>query len=625
MRLTKISRLVGISSLVSLYALVSAFAFFLAYWIRFDCQLTGQFNEFVPQMVRVGPWVIFIQVFSLILIGQATVLPTYFSVIDLKRQLIAITPSTFGLLFGMQAAGDHIPYGVRILDFGLFALFLTGARLLLRYFGESQRRAKDFPGGDLSCVAKATVIVGAGSTGSSLVRELLSKPGLHLRPVAFFDDDEAKWGQNLHGVKIVGCPELLRKAPWKDSVRKVIIAMPTARVSRVGEVARIAAQIGIACETVPALHQLLSGSVRIPQLRSIQIQDLLQRTPIELDQAGILGVLKDQVVIVTGGGGSIGSELCRQILVQLPRLLVLIERSEVQIFQIEQDLIKTGAGSVLVPVVADINDVDRIRSVFEKYRPSVLFHAAAHKHVPMMEIQPGEAIFNNAFGTVNLARVALEFGLERFVFISTDKAINPTNVMGASKRMAEIFLQAFHAANPGSTRFMSVRFGNVLGSSGSVVPIFQKQIAEGGPITVTHPEVTRYFMTIPEAVGLVLQAAALGVGGEIFVLDMGVPVKIVDLARQLIVLSGYQADVDIEIKFTGLRPGEKLFEELSHQNENLVATGHSKIFRFVCEPSDLGEVESSFRRIELMLNTSDTSKLKLMMQQVVPDYNPYLN
>ena len=456
------------------------------------------------------------------------------------------------------------------------------------------------------------MIVGAGSTGSSLVRELLSKPSLHLRPVAFFDDDKAKWGQNLHGVKIVGSPELLLKLPWRDSVRKVIIAMPTARVSRVGEVAQIAVQIGVVSDTVPALDQMLSGSLRVSQLRSIQIQDLLQRTPIDLDQAGIVGVLKNQVVMVTGGGGSIGSELCRQILGQFPRLLVLVERSEVQIFQIEQDLLKMGAGSSLISVVTDINDVGRIRSIFERYRPSVLFHAAAHKHVPMMENQPEETILNNSFGTANLARMALEFGLERFVFISTDKAINPTNVMGASKRMAEIFLQAFHAANPVSTRFMAVRFGNVLGSSGSGVPTFQRQIAEGGPITVTYPEVTRYFMTIPEAVGLVLQAAALGVGGEIFVLDMGAPVKIVDLARQLIALSGYQVDIDIDIKFIGLRPGEKMFEELSHQNENLVATRHPKIFRFVCKPYDLGEVESSFRRIELALNTSDTMKLKLM-------------
>jgi FlaA1/EpsC-like NDP-sugar epimerase len=343
-----------------------------------------------------------------------------------------------------------------------------------------------------------------------------------------------------------------------------------------------------------------------------------------LDQAGIRSLIRDQIVVVTGAGGSIGSELCRQILNHAPRSLILIDRSEVQLFQIEQELIERGARGVIVALVADVVDTVRIREILQRHRPDALFHAAAHKHVPMMESQPGEAIRNNSLGTANLARLAHECGVGRFVLISTDKAINPTNVMGASKRLAEIFLQAFSAANPTPTRFIAVRFGNVLGSSGSVVPIFQKQIAAGGPITVTHPEVTRYFMTIPEAVGLVLQAGALGQGGEIFVLDMGEPVKIVDLATKMIELSGYRAGEDIEIQFSGLRPGEKLFEELSHHKEKLTETGHPKIFRFVCQPPDLLQVEAFLSGIQLQLNNAEPSEIKLSIQLFVPEYRPYL-
>ena len=308
----------------------------------------------------------------------------------------------------------------------------------------------------------------------------------------------------------------------------------------------------------------------------------------------------------------------------MPKQLLLLERSEVQLFPIEQELLAAGGIEVVVPQVADGTDHAQIRDIFRRYRPSVIFHAAAHKHVPMMEGQPGEALRNNALGTANLARLAHETGVGRFVLISTDKAINPTNVMGASKRLAEIFLQAFQKANPGPTRFMAVRFGNVLGSSGSVVPTFQRQIAAGGPVTVTDPEMRRYFMTIPEAVGLVLQAGALGEGGEIFVLDMGEPVKIADLARQMISLSGLRPDVDIQIQYTGLRPGEKLFEELSHSGEQLTETGHSLIFRFVCSPLPLSRVEEFLNRVSAMTYTAPPADLKQALLELVPEYQPYV-
>jgi FlaA1/EpsC-like NDP-sugar epimerase len=473
-------------------------------------------------------------------------------------------------------------------------------------------------------VARSTAIIGAGDAGAAIARELLKKPSLRLKPVVFFDDDPLKWNQRLHGIPIAGKPELLRETKWQTQLRKIIIAMPSAPASRLGEIARLAAEAGIPSDIIPALDQLVAGRVKFAQLRPVQIEDLLRRSPVLLDQAGIQSLIHDQVLVVTGAGGSIGAELCRQIVNQAPRSLILIDRSEVQLFQIEQELIERGARGVIVPLVADIADPARIREIFQRHRPAAVFHAAAHKHVPMMENQPGEAIRNNSLGTANLARLAHECGVGRFVLISTDKAINPTNVMGASKRLAEIFLQAFSAANPSPTRFMAVRFGNVLGSSGSVVPIFQKQIAAGGPVTVTHPEVTRYFMTIPEAVGLVLQAGTLGQGGEIFVLDMGEPVKIVDLASQMIELSGYRAGEDIEIQFSGLRPGEKLFEELSHQKERLTETGYPKIFRFVCQPPDLSQVEVFLSRLQRQLEDAEPSEIKRTIQEFVPEYRPYL-
>jgi len=337
-------------------------------------------------------------------------------------------------------------------------------------------------------------------------------------------------------------------------------------------------------------------------------------------------MIQGRVLMVTGAGGSIGSELCRQIALFNPSRLLLLDQSEVQLFQIEQELMERGFGGVIKPLVVDILDELRLKHVFERFQPEIIFHAAAHKHVPMMEAQPSEAIKNNSFGSACLAKLAGEFGADRFVMISTDKAINPTNVMGASKRLAEMYVQALAAGKNGAkTKFMAVRFGNVLGSSGSVIPTFKKQIASAGPIKVTHPDVTRYFMTIPEAVGLVMQSGAIGQGGEIFVLDMGEPVKIVDLARQLIELSGLVPDEDIDIEFVGLRPGEKLFEELQHTDENMQPTEHEKIFCFVSEPRKLEEIEAIFDGLRPILHSAEPAELKLKLKQAVPEYKPYLS
>lgn len=613
-------RLFRFLALFGLYSLVSLSAFLAAYLVRFDGNIPG---HYMVQLWNAVAWVVLVQTCVLVAAGQANVLPTYFSLIDLRVLLFSNALSCI-LLFAVSALlGAGIPRGIVILDMFLLTGGVATARASLRYWGERQR-SRQVADPAVKGVARSTAIIGAGDAGAAIARELLKKPSLRLKPVVFFDDDPLKWNQRLHGIPIAGKPELIRETKWQTQLQKIVIAMPGASASRLGEIARLAAEVGIPSDIIPALDQLVAGRVKIAQLRPVQIEDLLRRSPVLLDQAGIRGLIRDQVIAVTGAGGSIGAELCRQILNQAPRLLILIDRSEVQLFQIEQELIERGACGVIVALVADITDPLRIREILQRHRADVLFHAAAHKHVPMMECQPGEAIRNNSLGTANLARLAHECGVGRFVLISTDKAINPTNAMGASKRLAEIFLQAFSAANPSPTRFMAVRFGNVLGSSGSVVPIFQKQIAAGGPITVTHPEVTRYFMTIPEAVALVLQAGALGQGGEIFVLDMGEPVKIADLATQMIELSGYRAGEDIEIQFSGLRPGEKLFEELSHHKERLTETGHPKIFRFVCQPPDLSQVEVFLSELQLQLNNPDPSDIKRSIQRFVPEYRPYL-
>jgi FlaA1/EpsC-like NDP-sugar epimerase len=606
--------------LIGMYSVISAASFASGYLVRFDCAIPLEYRN---QMFRLMPFALVAKTAILIAFGQASTLPTYFSLVDLRLLIISVAVSTLVTFSGATFAGQHVSRGVIVIDFLLFLGGITSARAALRYIGERRRAGRRLNQAGQS-VVRPTGIVGAGDAGAAVVRELLNKPSLRLKPVVFFDDDPLKWHQRLHGIPIVGKPELLRETKWQMQLRKVIIAMPGATTARLGEIARLTAEVGIPSDTIPALDQLVAGRVKVAQLRPVQIEDLLRRSPVLLDQAGIRSLIRDQVVAVTGAGGSIGAELCRQILNQAPRSLILIDRSEVQLFQIEQELIERGARGMVVPLVADVVDPVRIREILRRHRPDVLFHAAAHKHVPMMESQPAEAIRNNSLGTANLARLAHESGVGRFVLISTDKAINPTNVMGASKRLAEIFLQSFSAANPNPTRFMAVRFGNVLGSSGSVVPIFQKQIAAGGPITVTHPEVTRYFMTIPEAVGLVLQAGALGQGGEIFVLDMGEPVKIVNLATQMIELSGYRAGQDIEIQFSGLRPGEKLFEELSHHKERLTETGHPKIFRFICQPPDLSQVEFFLSELQLQLNNAEPSEIKRSIQRFVPEYHPYL-
>jgi FlaA1/EpsC-like NDP-sugar epimerase/UDP-N-acetylmuramyl pentapeptide phosphotransferase/UDP-N-acetylglucosamine-1-phosphate transferase len=604
--------------LLLLYTTTLAASFWLAYELRFDFETPPA--RALERLQTLG-WLIPLKLASLLLFRQFQGLLSYFSVPDLRRIFYALAiPSLVPTALWYASGGQLAPSrGIILVDFVLSCLGIAGIRLAFRLLRERSQAARGLPQR-----SRRVAIIGAGDAGANLARDLLAKRGLGLFPILFLDDDPGKWGSRLYNLPVQGPPEKLlqHKARW--GVEEVIIAMPSAPAKRIGEIVKLLQAARLKFETVPSLDQLATGKVKVSQLRSVEIQDLLHREPVVLEHDNIRRLLHRRVVMVTGAGGSIGGELCRQIAEFRPARLLLVDQSEVQMFQTEQELVELGYRDIILPLVADICDAARMTFIFERFRPEVLFHAAAHKHVPMMESQPSEAIRNNTLGTVQLAELAARHAVDRFVLISTDKAINPTSVMGATKRLAEIFVQSLHAARPTGTKFMAVRFGNVLGSSGSVIPVFKKQIAAGGPVRVTHPEVTRYFMTIPEAVGLVLQSCAQGTGGEIFILDMGQPVKIVDLAHQLIELSGLRPGEDIEIEFTGLRPGEKLFEELSHAREDTTPTGHRKILRLRTDPAPLEEVRQKLQLIESRLYAVSRNELKLLLTTAVPEYVPDL-
>jgi FlaA1/EpsC-like NDP-sugar epimerase len=609
--------------LVISYAAALAASLWLGYQVRFNFGVPADTEQ---TFALVFAWVIGFKLFCLWRFGQLDALLDYFSLSDFSHLSWILFVTSF-VVFGVstQLGSNYAPpRGVVVADFSFSVLALTAIRLAFRQT-QTRGTAAARTSGQPRQRTRRAGIIGAGLVGTALAQEFATRHDLGLQAVAFFDDDRMKWGKHVHNVPVVGSPETLLNDKADLELEEVIIAMPSAPARRVTEIVRTLERLRIKFSTVPSIYELTTGQAKVSQLRSVDVQNLLGREQVRLATEDIRHLLRDRVVMVTGAGGSIGSELCRQISSYLPRTLLLVEQSEVQLFQIEQELIDSGFGKFLVPLAANVQDESRLEQIFRRYQPETVFHAAAHKHVPMMESQPGEAVKNNTLGTLRLAETCLRHGTDRFVLISTDKAINPTSVMGASKRLAEMCVQSLYAKNPAGTRFMAVRFGNVLGSSGSVVPIFNKQIAGGGPVTVTHPDMRRYFMTIPEAVGLVLQSAALGSGGEIFMLDMGQPVKIVDLARQLIKLSGFVPDQDIRIEFTGLRPGEKLFEELSYQDEKITATHHPKIMRLLCEPPDFEGVRVSLLNLARQADQLGADEIKCFLKSAVREYQPQLN
>ncbi len=610
-------RLLRHSTVVLVYILMTVASLGLSYLLRFEFAPPA---ETLRQLLNVLPLLIAVKLAVMVLTGQFESLLTFFSVPDFQRIVRAGALST-AVFFGIWIFSNgelSPPRSVLVMDAVFFIGLVSGLRLFMRNIREQWESFSAATERHLEPVA----IIGAGEAGARLAQQFMRHSGFGLNPVVFLDDDHGKWGQQLHGLRIAGDASWLLGPNVPTSLRRVIIAMPSASRRRIRAIIELLEGKGFRLDTIPSINDLLESKTSLARLRPIQIDDLLGRDPAHLDSESIRQMLTGQVVAVTGAGGSIGSELCRQILRYQPEQLLLIEQSEGLLFIIEQELVEAGFKSLIVPLVADICDAERIAGIFAEHQPAILFHAAAHKHVPMMESQPVEAIKNNAMGTARLARNALQAGVKRFVLISTDKAINPTSVMGATKRMAEMFLQALFGAHPAETKFMCVRFGNVLGSSGSVVPIFQKQIAAGGPVEVTHPEMTRYFMTIPEAVGLVLQSGMMGRGGEIFLLDMGKPVKILTLARSLILLQGLKPDEDIPIQFTGLRPGEKMFEELNYNTEELQPTSHHKVFRLTTAAAALEMVAARLAELEANLGRATPDDLKRQMTRLVPEYTP---
>jgi len=470
--------------------------------------------------------------------------------------------------------------------------------------------------------SKRVLIFGAGEAGVIIVKEMKMHPELKSTPVAIIDDDIFKQGKKINGVPIVGQRKDIVKVVEKKQIDEIIIATPSASKKDINEIFAECSKTQCKVKILPSVSQLIDESVVLQRVRDVNIEDLLGREPVNLDVNEVASYIKGQVVLVTGGGGSIGSELCRQIAEFEPKKLIILDNYENNAYDIQNELLHNKPGLELCTIIANIREKQRMESIFRMYKPDVVFHAAAHKHVPLMEANPTEAIKNNVFGTLNVAECADKYGVKRFVLISTDKAVNPTNIMGATKRIAEMIIQALNRNS--KTEFVAVRFGNVLGSNGSVVPLFKKQIEQGGPVTVTHPEVTRFFMTIPEAVQLVIQAGAMAKGGEIFVLDMGEPVKIVDLARNLIKLSGYEPDIDINIEYTGLRPGEKLYEELLLKEEGLEATKNNKIY--VAKPihTDLALLKRELDCLKEII-TNNPEGISDYIKLIVPTYKKVEN
>ena len=513
--------------------------------------------------------------------------------------------------FNIQAFGDKFPDSVFVLDFAGTIALVCGARLAVRLYHEEVRPAVDG-------VAPKLLILGAGNAGENVAREILRMPVSRYRVVGFLDDDETKWGAQIHGFEVLGAIKDIKSICAEYAVDEILIAIPSATRERLRKVVEVCQGANLRFKTLPALEDLIAGRASVKEIRDVDINDLLGRAPVKLDEVQIGQFIRDRVIMVTGAGGSIGSEMCRQIARFRPRRLVLVEQAEPGLFPIDQELRRAFQQIDVVPYIADICDRGRLEWIFEHEQPSAVFHAAAHKHVPMMECNPGEAVKNNIRGTRTVADAATKFQCEKFVMISTDKAVNPTSVMGCSKRIAEMYIQALDARS--ETQFVTVRFGNVLGSSGSVIPIFKEQIARGGPVTVTHPEMVRYFMTIPEASQLVLQAASMGNGGEIFVLDMGEQVKIVDLAREMITLSGFRPGVDIKIEFCGTRPGEKLYEELAIDGEGVSRTAHPKIGIWQNIPVDWDTLLQQIDKLVADADRLGREDARRRLKQIVPEF-----
>ncbi len=546
-------------------------SYVLALYIRFEGEVMG--NQFTSYMAKYREHFLYITLIKIIVFLFLKLYKPvwkYASIEELMTIVMASLLSNAGVLSYMVIVKAILPRSIYIIVALLDMILIGGVRFAYRALFTV---GANF-GGHRNM--KNVLIVGGGDAGAMVIREYKNHSQLGSRPVAIIDDNKSKQGQMINGVPVLGTREDIPRLVEEKKISEIIIAIPSADRKEIKALVDIGKRTKAKLKIVPGMFELIDGKVSISSIRDVDIEDLLGRDPIKVDLNEISSYLTGNTVLVTGGGGSIGSELCRQIARFSPKRLIILDIYENSAYDIQNELLRDNQGLDLATYIGSVRDKDRIREIMERERPQVVFHAAAHKHVPLMEFSPKEAIKNNVLGTLNMAQAADLYKVKKFVMISTDKAVNPTNIMGASKRICEMIVQSMNQVS--QTDFVAVRFGNVLGSNGSVIPLFKKQIAEGGPVTVTHEEVIRYFMTIPEAVQLVIQAGAMAEGGEIFILDMGDPVRIIDLAKDLIRLSGFEPDVDIPIKITGLRPGEKLFEELLLEEEGITATKHNKIF-----------------------------------------------
>lgn len=592
-------------------ALLLATALFVSLWLRFDGVVPstemGLLLRHMPVLIGAKLLIYWLTRMYRVYWGHASI-----------AEMLHILGST---LLGNILTSGYLLLFVRGFPRGvlpivwLMDMFLIGGSRYLR-------RAKNTGGLHWHAQkdAKHVLIIGAGEAGALVCRELLKHPNMKLHPVAFVDDDPIKQNSLIHGVPVKGTRETIPGLVRDMEIDEVIFALPSATAEDRRDILELAKDTGAKIKTVPGVYEMIDESFQISEIRDVNIEDLLGREPVELDTSQLQSFLTDKVVLITGGGGSIGSELARQIVPWQPKRIVLVDIYENAVYDVEQELRRQYPDLDLSVAIESVRDKSRMDYLFAREKPHIVFHAAAHKHVPLMEVTPASAIKNNIFGTWHVVEASLQAGVEKFVLISTDKAVNPTNVMGTTKRFCERMIQAYNEVS--DTDFVAVRFGNVLGSNGSVIPLFTKQIAEGGPVTVTDPEITRYFMTIPEASQLVLQAGAMASGGEIFILHMGQPVKIVDLARDLIRLSGLEPDEDIQIEFTGLRPGEKKYEEFLIDERFTDETTHDKIY--IEKPTSYGmdRLHRNLSRLIEVLKTDDDEQMVKVLQDIVPTYHP---
>lgn len=588
-------------------------AAFLAILTRFEFRIHTIEPLFIDTLVHYAVLNTFCSICIFAAYRMYSTLWSFASIMDFFNVVKAVLISSVFQFIGIHMLAWPIPRSFIVLYIGWLGIAAVFPRMMIRIL----RGGRRIPLQAIGKQAIPVMLIGAGEAGSIILQEFKNSKFVEKEIVCVIDDDPKKWGTFIHGVPVVGGRRKITQSVVRFGIQEIVLAIPTLKPHERKNIINICQQTGCKMSTLPGIYQLINYDVKVSMLRDVQIEDLLGREAVRTDLESIMSYVKDQKVMVTGGGGSIGSELCRQIADDQPKQLIIIDNYENAAYELQMELGRKHPELDVIVLIVSVQNRRKIREIFEQYKPDLVFHAAAHKHVPLMEYSPCEAIKNNVFGTMNVASEANRSGVKRMVLISTDKAVRPTNIMGASKRICEMVIQTYNQRS--KTEYVAVRFGNVLGSNGSVVPLFKQQIREGGSVTVTHPDIIRYFMTIPEAVSLVLQAGAYAQGGEIFILDMGEPVKILDLAENMIRLSGLVPGEDIEIKFTGLRPGEKLYEELLIDDDNKKETANKRIF--IGQPIKIDEAEFDEKMKELEKATfSEDENIRQVVKKLVPEY-----